>query len=192
MPSQYGTELGCSTGPIRSRAGSTLTSSESWWPWYDASILTRRSRPVKPRASRTASSVDSVPLLVKRHCGCPKRRASSSATATSSGTGCAKCEPRAIRSLTAVTTAGWAWPTTITPKPLWKSTYSLPSTSHTWLPLPWSMNTGCGGVSWNDDGTPRGIDARRLLPQLARPLALGEEVALLALGQLGDARAVDA
>src|SRR6266566_1727169 len=47
-----------------------------------------RSRPVKPRASRMASSVDSVPLLVKRHCGCLKRRDNSSATMASSATGC--------------------------------------------------------------------------------------------------------
>src|SRR6202035_216714 len=45
----------------------------------------------------------------------------------------------------------------MTPKPLWKSAYSLPSTSQTRLPWPWSMNTCCGGVSWNDEGTPRGI-----------------------------------
>ena len=36
----------------------------------------------------------------------------------------------------ASTTFGCAWPTTIEPKPLWKSTYSLPSTSQTRLPLP--------------------------------------------------------
>src|ERR1035437_5220989 len=35
----------------------------------------RPSRPVNPRASRTASRVLSVPLLVKRHWGSPKRLA---------------------------------------------------------------------------------------------------------------------
>ena len=63
--------------PIRSTGGSTETSTESWCPWYEASILMIRSRSVKPRARRIASSVDSVPLLVNRHCGCWNRRASS-------------------------------------------------------------------------------------------------------------------
>ncbi len=117
-------------------------------------------RPVKPRAILTASSVDSVPELVNRHCGSPNRRDSSPATWMSSAVGCAKWEPSAILWLTASTIFGWACPTTITPKPLWKSTYSLPSTSQTRLPLPRSMNTGCGAASWNDEGTPLGMTAR--------------------------------
>ena len=51
------------------------------------------SRPVNPRARRTASRVDSVPLLVKRHCGWWNRRASSRATTMFSSTGWAKCDP---------------------------------------------------------------------------------------------------
>ncbi len=75
--------------------------------------------------------VDSVPELEKRHCGRPKRRRSSSATSIEPSVGAAKCDPRAACSDTARTIAGWACETHITPKPLWKSTYSLPSTSQT-------------------------------------------------------------
>ena len=50
--------------------------------------------------------------------------------------GAAKCVPSSIRAFTAAAITGFAWPTHITPKPLWKSTYSLPSTSHTRAPEP--------------------------------------------------------
>ena len=58
---------------------------------------------------------DSVPELAKRHSGWPKRRTSSSATASASSVGWAKWVPLATRAATAATTAGWAWPTAITP-----------------------------------------------------------------------------
>ena len=45
----------------------------------------------------------------------------------------------------------------MTPKPLWKSAYSFPSTSHTLDPAPRSMYTGHGSFSWNEEGTPPGI-----------------------------------
>ena len=83
--------------------------------------------------------VDSVPEFVKRHCGRPNRRRSSSATAIEPSVGAAKCVPSSTRRLTASATCGFAWPMHITPKPLWKSTYSLPSTSQTCAPLPRSM-----------------------------------------------------
>ena len=94
------------------------------------------SRPVNPRARWTASIVDSVPELVKRQWGMPQRRRSSSATTIEPSVGAAKWEPWSIRALTAAEIAGLAWPTHITPKPLWKSTYSLPSTSQTCAPAP--------------------------------------------------------
>ena len=53
--------------------------------------------------------------------------------------GAAKCVPSSMRALTAAAMAGLAWPTHMTPKPLWKSRYSLPSTSQTFAPLPRSM-----------------------------------------------------
>ena len=59
--------------------------------------------------------VASVPELAKRHSGRPKRLASSSATTMASSVGWAKWVPLATRSRTAATTAGWAWPTAMTP-----------------------------------------------------------------------------
>ena len=59
--------------------------------------------------------VASVPELAKRHRGRPKRLASSSATTMASAVGWAKWVPLATRSATAATTAGWAWPTAVTP-----------------------------------------------------------------------------
>ena len=113
-----------------------------------------------PRATWTASIVDSVPEFVKRHCGRPKRRRSSSATAIECAVGAAKWVPRSTWRLTASTIRGFAWPTHITPKPLWKSMYSFPSTSQTCAPLPRSMYTGQGSFSWNEEGTPFGITFR--------------------------------
>ena len=80
--------------------------------------------------------VASVPELLNRHCGRPKRRCSSSATTIEPSVGAAKWVPPSTCALTAAPTSGLAWPMHITPKPLWKSTYSLPSTSQTRLPLP--------------------------------------------------------
>ena len=77
------------------------------------------SRPVAPRAMRIASIVASVPEFVNRHFGRAKRRANSSATNAASSVGAEKWEPSLTRSSTAFTIAGFAWPTTIEPKPLW-------------------------------------------------------------------------
>ena len=82
---------------------------------------------------------DSVPEFVKRQRARPKRRASSSATSTASSVGAPKWVPSGWRRATAAVIAGWAWPWTIALKPLWKSRYSLPSTSHTRAPSPRSM-----------------------------------------------------
>src|SRR4051812_42106848 len=119
----------------------------------------RMSRPVAPRARWTASIVDSVPEFVKRHCGSPQRRRSSSATVIEPSVGAAKCVPSSIRALTAAAMVGFAWPTHMTPKPLWKSTYSLPSTSHTFAPDPRTRYVGHGSLHWNCDGTPPGMTA---------------------------------
>ncbi len=63
--------------------------------------------------------VASVPELVKRIWSIRKRRHSSSASRVVSATGWAKWVPMAARSASASTILGWAWPTAITPKPLW-------------------------------------------------------------------------
>src|SRR5215207_3635856 len=104
--------------------------------------------------------VDSVPEFVNRHFGSLKRRVSSSATVIEPWVGAAKWVPRAACACTAAVTCGLLCPTTTTPNPLWKSEYSLPSTSHTFDPSPRSTNTGHGSIDWNDDGTPAGMTAR--------------------------------
>ena len=118
-----------------------------------------RWRPVVARIRCRAAIVASVPELAKRHNGRPKRRASSTETGIRSGVGWAKWVPRPTCRLTASTIAGWAWPITIVPKPACMSTYSLPSTSHTWAPLPWLIHTGHGGASCHDEATPPASDA---------------------------------
>ena len=98
-----------------------------------------RSRSVAPRARWIADIVDSVPEFEKRHIGRPKRSTRFSAETIEPLVGAAKWVPSSWRALTASPITGLAWPTHITPKPLWKSTYSEPSTSQTSAPLPRSM-----------------------------------------------------
>jgi hypothetical protein len=105
----------------------------------DPAMATTGWRPVSARARRTAAMVDSVPELVKRQWGSLKRLASSSATTTASPVGAPKCVPCVTRAWTAAVIAGCACPCTIAPKPLWKSTYSWPSSSHTRDPSPCVM-----------------------------------------------------
>ena len=69
------------------------------------------------------------------------------------------CPARTCR-CTASAILGFAWPTHMTPNPLWKSMYSLPSTSQTCAPVPRSTYTGQGSFSWKEDGTPFGITLR--------------------------------
>jgi hypothetical protein len=98
--------------------------------------LTIVSRPVTARARCTASIVDSVPEFVKRQWARPQRRRSSSATTIEPSVGAAKCVPSSICALTAAAIRSLAWPTHMTPKPLWKSMYLVPSTSQTCAPRP--------------------------------------------------------
>ena len=117
-------------------SGPTLTIVTSAWPWYAPAIFTTSSRPVCARAIRIASITDSVPEFVKRQRGKPKRKDRFSATSTASSVGRPKWVPSRWRAVTAAVIAGWAWPCTIALKPLWKSRYSLPSTSQTRAPSP--------------------------------------------------------
>ena len=77
--------------------------------------MSRMSRPVIARISRTASIVDSVPELPNRQSGRPKRSDRCSPTTTESSVGWAKCVPRRTRSETISAMRGWAWPTAIAP-----------------------------------------------------------------------------
>ena len=80
--------------------------------------------------------VASEPEFVYRHLGSRNRRASSSATSIPSSVCAAKCVPSAARSVIARVITGCACPCVIEPKPLWKSRYSVPSTSQTRWPSP--------------------------------------------------------
>ena len=66
--------------------------------------------------------VASVPELVNRTRSSRKRRHSSSARSTVVSVVTAKCVPRAAALAMASRITGWAWPTAMVPKPLWKST----------------------------------------------------------------------
>jgi hypothetical protein len=73
--------------------------------------LTILERPVAARASRTALMVASVPELTMRSLPTAgTRRATSSASATSSAVGAPKEVPRAAAAVTASITRGCAWP----------------------------------------------------------------------------------
>ena len=95
------------------------------------------SRPVAARATRIASIVASVPELANRSISRLNRRQISSPKATADSVVTAKWVPRLAASWIASTIRGCAWPTTMAPKPQWKSRYSLPSWSQMWLPFPW-------------------------------------------------------
>ena len=104
--------------------------------------------------------VASVPELQNRHRGSPNRAARFSATTTASSVGWAKWVPRSILARIAATTAGWAWPTAMTPYPLWRSTYSLPSASQTFEPTPRSIQIGCGREICQLEVTPPASERR--------------------------------
>jgi len=73
--------------------------------------LTSVSRPVKPRASRIALIVASVPEDTRRTISMLGTRAtSSSASSISASVGAPKVSPRAAASCTARTVSGSAWP----------------------------------------------------------------------------------
>ncbi len=66
----------------------------------------------------------------------------SSASATSPSPGVPKEVPRATASWTAATTSGWEWPRIIGPHEHTRSTYSRPSASVRYGPVPDTMNRG--------------------------------------------------
>ena len=118
-------------------------------PWKPPSATTTWVRPVR-RVSLKAASLASVPELVKNTlpppAPTPSRTRSFSASSTC-GMQVKKLEtwPRVcIWVLTASISAGWAWPSALTAMPPRKSTYSLPSTSQTWAPLP-RVSASLGG-----------------------------------------------
>ena len=74
-------------------------------------------RPVKPRASRIAVMVASVPDDTSRTISSDgTSRHSSSASSISASVGAPNESARAAAACTASTTAGWVWPSTIGPQ----------------------------------------------------------------------------
>ena len=75
-----------------------------------------RSRPVKPRARRTAVLVASVPEFISRTISQLRDPlAIASASTISPGVGAPYDVPRVAASATAAVIAGWAWPRIIAP-----------------------------------------------------------------------------
>ena len=84
---------------------------------------------MKPRASRIADIVASVPDETSRALSTGVRATISSTSSTSARVGVPYDVPRAAAAVTASMTSGWAWPRSIGPQEQMRSTYSLPSTS---------------------------------------------------------------
>lgn len=100
-------------------------------------------RRVKPRASRIADMVASVPLETSRTSSRGSMRATiSSASATSPSPGVPKEVPRETASCTAAITSGCACPRIMGPQEQTRSTYSRPSASVRYGPVPDTMNRG--------------------------------------------------
>ena len=93
-------------------------------------------RPVKPRASRMADIVASVPLLVIRtFFTAGKQASSSSAISTSKGLGVPKLVPRSRASRMALRISGSLWPWMAGPQVRTKSMSSWPSAVVSRAPL---------------------------------------------------------
>ena len=77
---------------------------------------------MKPRASRTADIVASVPELTSRTLSTGARAASCSASSTSATVAAPNEVPRPTAAVTAATTSGWACPRIIGPQEQIRST----------------------------------------------------------------------
>ncbi len=87
--------------------------------------------------------VASVPLETSRTCSTGSIRATiSSASATSPSPGVPKEVPRETACCTAAMTSGWECPRIIGPQEQTRSTYSRPSASVRYGPVPDTMNRG--------------------------------------------------
>ena len=118
---------------------------------------------MKPRASRIADMVASVPLETKRTASTGVRDTISSASSTSGSVGVPYDVPRATAAATAACTSGWAWPSSIGPHEQMRSTYSLPSTSVSHAPAAERMKRGVPPTALKartGELTPPGVTAR--------------------------------
>ena len=91
-----------------------------------------------------AASLASVPELARKVLEVPGRAEGKTSPSSSSARRTWAGEVKKFEmwpsvetcSLTAATTAGWAWPRQFTAMPASRSMYSVPSASHTWAPRP--------------------------------------------------------
>src|SRR5450759_923452 len=117
-------------------------------PWKLPSIATTSSRPVTLRASFTAASLASAPLLVKKTRVRPAGRISARSARRRARAG-EYVRPesgfwriRAPCSASAAWMTGCAWPIEVTPQPAVRSRYLSPSSSPTSTPSPRSIEMG--------------------------------------------------
>ena len=107
------------TGAAGSTGSATPGLASSCQPWKWPASLSTRLRAVKPRATRSASSVASVPLDVKRTRSALGTSATMrSAQSASSSLLAPRCMPSPACRRTASTTAGCEWPATSAPWPI--------------------------------------------------------------------------
>ena len=105
--------------------------------------LTTFSRPVKPRATRVALIVASVPELTMRTISTDGTASHTSfAISTSRAVGAPKLVPSSRTVCSRSSTLGCPKPRIIGPHDETKSMNSLPSASQTWAPLPRAMKSG--------------------------------------------------
>ncbi len=117
---------------------------------------------MKPRASRIADIVASVPEETSRTLSTGVRPTISSASSTSGRVGVPYDVPRETAACTAACTSGWAWPSSIGPQLQTRSTYSWPSTSMSRRPWARSMKRGVPPTALNartGELTPPGVTA---------------------------------
>ena len=98
---------------------------------------------MKPRASRTAVMVASVPVeTIRTRSAAGTRSWTIAARLASSGVDAPKDSPRSTAACTAARTAGWACPSSAGPQEQTRSTYSAPSASVRYGPLAETIKRG--------------------------------------------------
>ena len=120
--------IGVARDPVAALVGRTSTSSKM--PWYAPVNMTILSRPETVRATRIAAVTASEPVLQNAARSMPIISQTSFATSPASGVCGPISMPASSCALTASRMKSGLCPKKIMPKPLVRSTYSLPSTSH--------------------------------------------------------------
>ena len=119
---------------------------------------------MKPRASRTAVMVASVPVeTIRTRSAAGTRSWTIAARLASSGVDAPKDSPRSTAACTAARTAGWACPSSAGPQEQTRSTYSAPSASVRYGPFAETIKRGVPPTEPNartGELTPPGISWR--------------------------------